>query len=124
MLTSIEKIKVGMYVLYQNLINIVTSINKHKDYYQLNMNSICLQNIVIKLTLANNSQLDIINPDCKEYNVDKWINDKNFSLSNNDFSITHNINTDVSEIIYKLVSKKPVTVKICVYNDIEGMVIN
>jgi hypothetical protein len=123
MLTSICDIKVGMYILYQNLIHKITDSIKYKNYFQINMEGIYLKNTVVKLTLANNTQLDVINPNCIDYDVVQWLNNNNFCLTNGDISINHNIENNVTDIIYKLMSNKKVKVKICTYENIEGMIL-
>ena len=123
MLTSVCNVTVGMYILYQNLIHKIIDKTKYKQCYQVSLEGIYLQNTSVKLTLDNNSSLDVIIPDCKDYEVVKWVAEKSFCLANEDKTIDHNIENNVSEIIYKLASNKKVKAKICTYNDIEGMII-
>lgn len=123
MLTSVSELEVGMYILYENLIHIIISISKHQNYYQINMEGIYLINTLVKLTLSSFAKLDKIQPNCKTYNIDKWLEHNNFCLSSEDSTINHVIDDNYNNITYKLALNQPISVKICIYENIEGMVI-
>lgn len=121
----VSNLERGNFVRYQNRLHIVKNINKYTNYTEIVLRGIYLPYTLVNLVEGPDTNLDMVNPICHTYIINKWYKSDKFELikkENPNEKIVMHIPTEADKLSLAVqTSSKPTYIEMCLENNMYGI---